>query len=72
MACRQPRSVAVITGASSGIGRATAIELSKRGTSVVLACRRKHALNEVAAACRAFGVEALVVVTDVTDEERWR
>src|SRR5437867_506134 len=65
---RKQSPVAVITGASSGVGRATAVEFSKRGISVVLASRRKHALNEVAAECRAFGVEALVVVTDVTDQ----
>jgi NAD(P)-dependent dehydrogenase (short-subunit alcohol dehydrogenase family) len=69
---RKQCTVAVITGASSGIGRATALELSKRGISVVLASRRKHALNEVADECKGFGVEALVVVTDVTDESAVR
>jgi short-subunit dehydrogenase len=69
---RKQSTVAVITGASSGIGRATALEFSKRGISVVLASRRNRALSEVAAECEAFGVEALVVVTDVTDEDAIR
>lgn len=69
---RKQSPVAVITGASSGIGRATAVEFSKRGISVLLASRRKHALNEVADECKAFGVEALAVVTDVSDEDAVR
>jgi short-subunit dehydrogenase len=69
---RRQQLVAVITGASSGIGRATALEFSKRNISVVLASRRGHALNSVEEECRALGTEALVVVTDVTDEEAVR
>jgi NAD(P)-dependent dehydrogenase (short-subunit alcohol dehydrogenase family) len=60
-------SVAVVTGASSGIGRATALALSQRGASVVLAARRPEALEEVAAECQALGAETLVVPTDVSD-----
>jgi short-subunit dehydrogenase len=60
--------VAVITGASSGLGRATAIEFAKRGTSVALASRQKTGLTEVADECRRLGVPALVIVTDMTDE----
>ena len=56
----------VITGASSGIGKASAIELARRGANVVLAARRAELLEDVAAACRAHGVTATVVVTDVT------
>lgn len=65
---RKHRPVAVITGASSGLGRATALEFSRRGISVVLAGRRKEALNKVASECKRSGVEALIIVTDVTDE----
>ena len=57
----------VITGASSGIGRATAIEMARRGANVVLAARRLELLEKVAEECRAFGVTAVAVETDVTD-----
>jgi short-subunit dehydrogenase len=61
-------SVVVITGASSGIGRATALAFAGEGASVVLAARRQQLLLEVAAECEASGGRALVVPTDVTDE----
>jgi short-subunit dehydrogenase len=57
---------AVVTGASSGIGRATAIELARRGANVVLAARRIELLESLAAECRALGVDAVAVPTDVT------
>lgn len=64
-------SVVLVTGASSGIGRATALALAARGDSVVLAARSVTALREAEAACRAQGAEAgaetLVVPTDVGD-----
>lgn len=59
--------VIVITGASSGVGRAAALEMAKRNASVVLAARRKEVLDEVAEECKALGGDALVVPTDVTD-----
>ncbi len=61
-------SVVVITGASSGIGRATAQAFAEKGASVVLAARRERPLEEVAAECRNLGGRALVVPTDVTDK----
>src|SRR6476659_2795182 len=56
----------VITGASSGIGRAAALEFARRGADVVLAARRREKLEEAAAECRRLGVQATSVVTDVT------
>lgn len=60
-------SVVLVTGASSGIGRATALALASRGDTVVLASRSESALEEVAVACRALGGDALVAPTDVGD-----
>ena len=57
----------VVTGASSGIGRATAIAFARRGAKVVLAARRQEALEEVQQEARALGVETLVMPTDVSD-----
>lgn len=62
-------SVVVITGASSGIGRATALRFAKAGADVVLTARRERALNDVAAECREHGVRALVVPAEITDAE---
>ncbi len=59
--------VAVITGAGSGIGRASALELLKDGYAVALAGRRKDALEETAS--MAKGGEALAVPTDVRNPE---
>jgi NAD(P)-dependent dehydrogenase (short-subunit alcohol dehydrogenase family) len=57
----------IVTGASSGIGRATALRLGRPGTTVVLAARRADELAEVAAEIEANGGAALAVPTDVGD-----
>jgi short-subunit dehydrogenase len=60
--------VSIVTGASSGIGRALALQLAGQGARVVLAARRAELLEDIAAACRQAGGEALAVPTDVADE----
>jgi len=60
--------VAIVTGASSGIGQALALQLAGQGAKVVLAARRAELLEEIATACRQAGGEALAVPTDVADE----
>ncbi|PVE24545.1 short chain dehydrogenase [Microvirga sp. KLBC 81] len=59
----------VITGASSGIGRAAARAFAQRGAHVTLAARRAELLEEVARECRDLGGEAIAVPADVTDAE---
>ena len=59
--------VAIVTGAGSGIGKAVALALMKEGYSVVLAGRRKNALEGTATEGKTSGSRSLVVPTDVTD-----
>lgn len=58
--------VIIITGASSGIGEATALKLSKEGAKVVLTARRKEKLEELKKKIEDQGGEALIVTGDVT------
>jgi len=60
--------VAVVTGASSGIGRATAKLLAREGASVVVAARRADALDDLVSEIAADGGEAAAVPGDVKDE----
>ncbi len=62
--------VVVITGASSGIGRATAIAFAQEGSHVVVAARRAKALDHVVRECVGRGGQALAVPTDVTLPEQ--
>jgi NAD(P)-dependent dehydrogenase (short-subunit alcohol dehydrogenase family) len=61
-------SVAVVTGASSGIGRATTLCLAERGADVVLAARSETDLADAARECERAGACAIAVPTDVGDE----
>lgn len=61
-------SVALVTGASSGIGEAIVEALAKSGANVALAARRENELHAIADQIEASGREALVVPTDITDE----
>lgn len=62
--------VAVITGASKGLGKAMALALTEAGAKVVLVSRNREQLEAVAAECRQRGGEAHVLVADVTNEEQ--
>lgn len=59
--------VAIVTGASSGIGAATARELGQRGATVILAARRVRELEAQADAIRSVGGQAVVIPTDMAD-----
>ena len=59
--------IVVVTGAGAGVGRATALEFAKRGYDVVLLARNAERLQSAARECRACGVQALAIPTDVAD-----
>ena len=67
---RHRGQVVVITGASSGIGRETALEFGRKGARVVAAARNQEALETLASEIQRIGGEALPVVTDVSDPEQ--
>ncbi len=62
-------AVVVVTGASSGIGRATALRFARKGATVVLAARREEPLQDLARECHRVGGRGLAVPTDVTDPD---
>lgn len=62
--------VILITGASSGIGKAVALALSRSHNSIVITARRKELLSDVAQTITRNGSEALAIVADAQDEEQ--
>src|ERR1051325_1137817 len=70
----QPRllenRIALVTGASSGIGRAAAIRLARDGARIALIARQAERLTEVAEAIRTAEGEAFIQIADVTDEQQ--
>ncbi len=69
MAGRLKNRVAIITGGSMGIGKATALLFAKEGAKVVVASRTAELLKQVVASISSAGGEALAVPTDVTKRE---
>ncbi|WP_296745971.1 SDR family oxidoreductase [Mesorhizobium sp.] len=64
-----PKTVAVVTGASQGIGAATAIRLARDFSALVLVARSRVKLEETAGAVKAPGAEALVIEADLAEPE---
>jgi hypothetical protein len=62
-------SVAIVTGASQGIGRSTSIRLARDFSAIVLAARNANALKEVAAAVKTAGAESLICDLDLSKIE---
>ncbi len=63
------QSIIIVTGASSGIGAATARELAQRGAAVILAARRVEELNTLASEITQLGQQALAVPTDMQNPQ---
>lgn len=63
-------TVALVTGASSGIGEATALALAAEGATVALVARRRDRLDDLSARIESAGGTALVVTADVSDQQQ--
>src|SRR4029079_15376487 len=62
--------VAIVTGASLGIGRATALALAEQGACLALASRNSQTLSALAEELKRRGKQVLVVATDVTQQDQ--
>jgi len=69
MTTRLQNTVALVTGASSGIGEATAVQLAAEGAAVALVARRRDRLEELRARIEKDGGRSLIIEADVTDEQ---
>ena len=69
MAGKLSNNVAIITGASAGIGQASARALMQEGCNLVLTARRKERLTQLANEAKGLGLEAIAVVGDARDEK---
>lgn len=72
MSNRLDGKVALVTGGSSGLGKATALAFGREGACVVVAARKESEIRKTAAQIEAEGGRALAVVTDVTDPDQVR
>jgi NADP-dependent 3-hydroxy acid dehydrogenase YdfG len=70
MAERLDQTVALVTGASSGIGQAAALQLAANGASVAIVARRRDRLNTLADQITQAGGKALVLAADITDRDQ--
>ena len=62
----------IVTGASSGIGKALALRLAEEGAWLALAARNAQRLDSVAGECQQCGTKAIAIPTDVADESQCR
>jgi len=60
----------LITGASSGIGKATALLFAKEGAGLCLVARRSKELSQVASECRDYGAKVLEIIADISDQKQ--
>ena len=62
----------VITGATSGIGKATALAFAKENARLMLIARNKQVLNDVSDSCQKLGAQVIPFAADVTDDSQGR
>src|SRR6478752_903701 len=72
MARQLEGKVAIVTGASAGIGRACALALAREGAKLVLTARRRERLEQLAGEAKRLEAEAIVVVGDAREDETAR